>query len=136
MQNQSGPASCPFEVFYDGACPLCLREINWLQRRNEKRNRSHQIQFIDIAADSFSADQYGKTFEELMAEIHGRQPDGTWVIGVEVFRRLYATAGFRVPVAASRWVGIRHGLDLAYRLFAKYRTRLTGRCKKEGCRAN
>ena len=29
-----------------------------------------------------------------MAQIHGRLPDGTWLQGVEVFRRLYAAIGF------------------------------------------
>ena len=33
------------EVFYDGACPLCLREIFMLRRR-EHRGR---IRFTDIA---------------------------------------------------------------------------------------
>jgi predicted DCC family thiol-disulfide oxidoreductase YuxK len=45
--------SAPFEieVFYDGACPLCLREINLLRRRDRK----HAIRFTDIAAVGFDA---------------------------------------------------------------------------------
>ena len=120
-----------FEVFFDGDCPLCRREIDWLRRKDDRQ----QICFIDIAARDFSEADYGKTFEELMAQIHGREADGTWVTGVEVFRRLYDAAGFGRLVALSRWPGIRHGLGLGYRIFARYRTRLTGRCR-DSCHIN
>ncbi|MCA9152358.1 MAG: DUF393 domain-containing protein, partial [Planctomycetales bacterium] len=33
------------EVFYDGDCPLCKREIGFLQRRD----RQGRIRFTDIA---------------------------------------------------------------------------------------
>jgi predicted DCC family thiol-disulfide oxidoreductase YuxK len=68
----------------------------------------------------------------LMAEIHGRLPDGRIITGVEVFRRLYTAVGFGWLVAPTRWPGVRQGLDLAYRFFARYRLRLTGRCDTDG----
>ena len=37
------------EAFYDGACPLCLREVNLL-RRLDRHNR---VQFTDISSPSF-----------------------------------------------------------------------------------
>ena len=89
---------------------------------------------MDIAADGFNENDYGKTFGQLMAEIHGRDPDGTWVTGVEVFRRLYLAAGYGKLVWLSRLPLIRGGLGLGYGLFAKYRIRLTGRCTA-GCTA-
>lgn len=118
-----------FQVFFDGDCPLCKREIDWLK----KRDREHQIEFIDIAGPLFDASIYGKTYDELMAEIHGRTSDGQWVIGVEVFRHLYQAAGFNLPVRLSRLPIVRTGLDLGYRVFARYRTRITGRCKTGAC---
>jgi predicted DCC family thiol-disulfide oxidoreductase YuxK len=117
------------EVFYDGDCPLCLREINllkWLDRRK-------LVRFTDIAAPEFSAQDYGKTADEFMSEIHGRLPDGQWIIGVEVFRRLYSAVGFKSFVWITRLPLISHGLDLGYRVFAKNRLRLTGRCTAETC---
>ena len=120
-----------FEVFFDGDCPLCRREIDWLRKKDVRQ----KISFIDIAASDFSEAEYGKSFDELMAQIHGREPDGTWITGVEVFRRLYEAAGFGRLVALSRWPGVKHGLGLGYRVFARYRTRLTGRCT-DSCRVN
>lgn len=81
----------------------------------------------------FQAIQVGKTYEELMAQMHGRLPDGSWVRGVEVFRRLYAAVGFGPLVVLSRWPIISHLLDLGYVVFARNRLRFTGRCTAETC---
>ena len=118
-----------FEVFFDGDCPLCLREIRMLQRLD----RDGHILFTDIAAPGFDPSGTGRGWDELMARIHGRLPDGTLIEGVEVFRRLYAAVGFRRLVSLSRLPGVRHLLELGYRLFARYRLRLTGRCAGGAC---
>lgn len=112
------------DMFYDGDCPLCRRETRLLKRLDSKG----RIDFINIAAEDFDASDVGKTQQELMAEMHGRLPDGSWVTGVEVFRRLYAAVGFGWLVAPTRLPVIRTILDLGYQVFAKYRVQLTGRC--------
>ena len=117
------------EVFFDGECPLCRREISFV-RRIDRRSR---VRFIDIAEPSFDARATGRTHEELMARIHARLPDGSLVEGVEVFRRMYAAAGLRPLVALSRIPGLSHLLDAGYRWFAKNRLRLTGRCEAGTC---
>lgn len=127
MQSPSRPFE--IEVFYDGACPLCMREIRMLQGRDRKQH----IRFVDIAADGFDAASVGLTWETLMDRIHGRLPDGTLVEGVEVFRRLYAAVGFEPLVALTRLPGVSQLLDLAYPAFAKNRLRLTGRCVDGAC---
>ena len=119
-----------FEVFYDGDCPLCMREIRMLQRMDRRNNN---ILFSDISSPEFDMSTVDRTHEELMQEIHGRLPDGTVVTGVEVFRRLYKAVGFGAPVAVSRLPGISHALDAGYRVFAKNRLRLTGRCADGVC---
>ena len=126
------PAVGPYEVevFYDGDCPLCVREIGlirWMDRRG-------QIRFTDIAEGRFDATVYGKSHDELMAEIHGRDSAGRWLVGVEVFRRLYGAVGFGPLAAASRLPGVSHVLDAGYAFFAKRRLWLTGRCADGSCR--
>jgi hypothetical protein len=76
------------------------------------------------------------SWEDLMSEIHGRLPDGTWVRGVEVFRRLYSAVGWGAVVSLSRLPLIRGMLDFGYRVFARNRLRLTGRCTpcEKSCR--
>ena len=117
------------EVFYDGKCPLCTREIDMLRRRD----RRARIGFIDISAPDFDASTIGLAWETLMERIHGRLPDGTIIEGVEVFRRLYTAIGFGKLVTLTRLPGIAQILDVAYRKFAKNRLRLTGRCMEEAC---
>jgi predicted DCC family thiol-disulfide oxidoreductase YuxK len=119
------------EVFYDGGCPLCLREIKLLKRWDG----AGRIRFIDIDAPTFDATAVGKTQAELMARMQGRLPSGTWIEGVEVFRRMYAAVGFKRLVAVTRWPLVSHLLELGYALFAKNRLRLTGRCTRQTCNA-
>ena len=118
------------EVFFDGDCPLCLREIELLRKLDKE---SQRIRFTDIQAADFSVESVGLTFPELMRRIHGRLPSGELIEGTEVFRRLYAAVGFRRAVAVSRWPGVSQMLDLGYTLFAKNRLRFTGRCTDEIC---
>jgi predicted DCC family thiol-disulfide oxidoreductase YuxK len=123
------PVSFEIEVFHDGKCPLCLREMRLLQRLD----RARAIRFVDISADDFDPSSLGVSWQALMERIHGRLPDGTSIEGVEVFRRLYAAVGFRRLVAISRLPGVAQLLDVAYHVFAKNRLRLTGRCQDGAC---
>ncbi|MHB8866445.1 MAG: thiol-disulfide oxidoreductase DCC family protein [Pirellulaceae bacterium] len=127
--NRSISSDYDLEVFYDGGCPLCRREVNMLRRRDHDQ----RFRFTDIDAVDFSPGALGRTREELMARIHARLPDGTWITGVEVFRRLYAATGFQRLVRLSRWPVISPLLDIAYSVFARNRLRLTGRCSAGTC---
>jgi predicted DCC family thiol-disulfide oxidoreductase YuxK len=123
--------SAPFdlELYFDGACPLCAREVAFLRRLD----RGGRIRFTDIAAPGFDAPATGIAWQDLMDRIHARLADGTVVEGVEAFRRLYSLLGFGWLVAPTRLPGVRQLLDLAYRTFAKNRLRLTGRCADDSC---
>lgn len=119
----------PFEVFYDGDCPICVREIRML----EKLDRDRKILFTDITSPAFDPKTIGVEWDTLMRKIHGRLPSGELVEGVEVFRQLYAAVGAGPLVAITRLPGISHALELGYELFAKNRLRLTGRCSDDRC---
>ena len=128
MENQSsqGPSDS-FEVFFDGGCPLCAKEIDfirWLDKKNV-------LIFTDIDADEFNPEQEtGLDFETLMASIHGRLADGTIIHGVEVFRQLYGrtslNGSFGHPSS-----GITQLLDVIYDCFARHHLPLTGRYPPE-----
>lgn len=126
----SDPTEPEVEIFFDGDCPLCRREINLLRRMD----RDHRVLFTDIAKPGFQV--AGKTFDQLMERIHGRLPDGSFIEGVEVFRRVYDALGLRWIVSVTRWPGLRNLLDLSYRFFARNRLRWTGRCSVEACGAD
>ena len=113
------------EVFFDGDCPLCVKEIRMLQWMDKNRQR---ICFTDIAAPDFDAEALGTTYDDLMSRIQGRLPDGTWIEGVEVFRQLYGAVGFGFAMWFTRLPGLSHGLDWGYHVFARNRLKWTGRC--------
>lgn len=123
------PAELPFTLYFDGNCPLCVREIafmRWLDRG--KGN----LLLVDIAAPDFDAEARGKSYVELMARIHGQLPSGEWVEGMEVFRRGYGAVGLGWLMAPSAWPVIGPLFDRLYRFFARNRLRLTGRGDCEG----
>lgn len=122
-------AAWTVELFFDGECPLCTREVNLLKRLDRKA----RVRFTDIAAPGFEPGALGLDLATLMARIHGRLPDGTILEGVEVFRRVYEAVGLGLLARISRLPGIAALTEAAYELFAKNRLRLTGRCDHAGC---
>ena len=119
------------EVFFDGECPLCVREIGMLRRMD----RRGDIRFTDITAPEFDATSFGRTQAEFMASIQGRTADGRWMEGVEVFRHLYTSVGFGWLVKLTRFRPLASFLDVAYAWFAKRRLKWTGRaaCVSGAC---
>jgi len=113
-----------FKLLYDGDCPLCMREVRLLQKLDRRKGR---LVLEDIAAPDFSADRYGRSFDELMGQIHGVLPNGQLVTGMEVFRRSYTAAGWGALVGFTSWPLLRPLCDALYTWFAKNRLRLTGR---------
>jgi predicted DCC family thiol-disulfide oxidoreductase YuxK len=106
-----------FEIFFDGACPLCRREIDWIRGRD----RQQRLLLTDISAPQFDPQSVGKTYQQLMARIHGRLPSGEMVEGVDVFRRMYQAVGFKTVVRMSRWPVVKQILEASYIVFAKLR---------------
>ena len=109
-----------FKLLYDGECPLCRREVRWMQRWNR---RGH-LAFEDISASGFNAAQHGITAEEAMAVIHGVFPDGRIVRRVEVFRQAYRAIGLGWVAAPTGWPGLRWVFDHLYTGFARNRISL------------
>jgi predicted DCC family thiol-disulfide oxidoreductase YuxK len=120
--------SWKLEVFYDGDCPLCRREINWLRQRDFVKN--NVVLFTDIADPGFDARSIGKSKGELMDQIHGRTSEGEWLIGVSMFRRLYALVGLKWLSVLISVPGLSRLSDLVYSIFARYRLALTGRSRE------
>ncbi|MDH3582602.1 MAG: DUF393 domain-containing protein [Phycisphaerae bacterium] len=117
------------KLLYDGACPVCSREMQTLRRRDTDR----QILFEDIAATDFDAGRYGLSRAEVNAVMHGILPDGTVVRGMEVIRRAYAAIGRGWLLAPTAWPVLRQVSDVAYRVWARFRPTLSRRCADDTC---
>ena len=126
-------ASSQLQVFFDGACPLCSREV----RHYDKLDRHDRIQWVDIAAPTFNAPDYGLDPARVQMAMHARTPQGTIVTGVEAFihiwRALPRSLFTAFMLTLLKIPGMMWCARQFYRRFAKNRYRLTGRCTPESC---
>lgn len=121
------PAASEWQIklLYDGDCPLCLHEVNFLQKKDAGRGL---VSFIDIADDSYvAAENGGVDFATAMGRIHAVLPDGTVIKNVEVFRRIYSILGIGWIYAPTRWPIVGPLVDQLYAIWANLRLKVTGR---------
>jgi predicted DCC family thiol-disulfide oxidoreductase YuxK len=125
LLSDAAITSWKIKLLYDGLCPLCLREVNFLQKRNGGRGI---VAFVDIADLDYDPDAHGGVgFEDAMGRIHAVLPDGTVIQDVAVFRRVYEELGMGWIYAATKWPIVGSIANQLYTLWAKLRLRLTGR---------
>jgi predicted DCC family thiol-disulfide oxidoreductase YuxK len=80
MQTQSLSPSWKIKLLYDSAWPLCMREVNFLQKRDAGRGL---INFVDITCDRYDPEENGGIdFETAMGRIHAVLADGTVIKNV------------------------------------------------------
>lgn len=73
-------------VFFDGACPLCSREIEVYKRKDSL----HKIEFIDIAAPGFNAEDYGFVARDVRLSLHVKNYQSQKVSkGVDAFLEIW-----------------------------------------------
>lgn len=80
------------EVYYDGACPVCSREIAFYQKR-----MGDDVAWRDVAADTAPA--VDLTREDALARFHIRQNDGQLVSGARAFLALWRNDLRLAPLA-------------------------------------
>jgi predicted DCC family thiol-disulfide oxidoreductase YuxK len=113
------------KLLYDGKCPLCLREVRFLAKRDANRGL---VEFVDIAQDNYSPEAYGGIdFETAMGRIHAILPDGKVIRNVEVFREIYEVLGMGWVYSLTKIPIIGLIVDRLYQIWADLRLKLTGR---------
>jgi predicted DCC family thiol-disulfide oxidoreductase YuxK len=118
-------------VFYDGACPLCRREINHYRRLKG----AERLWWVDAARDSGLLERFGLDRERAMAELHVLDGAGRWQRGIDAFQLIWShLPGYRWLARLVSMLGLRAPLAYAYRRFAAVRYRR--RCGTNGCRVS
>ncbi len=104
-------------VWFDGACPLCRREIAFM-RRLDRRGR---IDFVDVASEG-SACPLDRT--ELLARFHARE-NGRIVDGAEAFAAMWRAIPILRPLGLiARFPPALWLMERMYRMFLRIRPRL------------
>ena len=107
-------------VLYDGACPLCKREIGVY--RNLRSDTP--VCFADVSDASVSLPS-GTTRQQLLARFHVQRESGELLSGAQAFLALWSVMpGWRWLALAGRVPGVAWLLELTYRLFLRVRPRL------------
>jgi len=97
-------------VLYDGACPLCRREISLYSGLHAEQ----PLRFEDVSDVAVSLPA-GATRAQLMARFHVRQPDGSLLSGAQAFLALWAVLpGWRWLARWGRWPGAAWAMEQAY----------------------
>ena len=120
-----------FTLLYDGKCPLCRREVNWLCRR-----APDAINPVDISISDFDSNAFGLNEDAVHRELHGIKPDGSITVGMDSVREAYRVIGLGFMVSfTARWP-FRPVADWMYRRFAANRLRIGSWLGRGDCSTN
>ena len=113
------------KLLYDGECPLCVREVNFLQKKDAGREI---IKFVDIADLDYKPQENADIdFETAMGRIHAITNEGEVIKNVAVFRRVYEELGMGWIYAVTKLPILGAIADFLYNIWADWRLQLTGR---------
>jgi predicted DCC family thiol-disulfide oxidoreductase YuxK len=112
------PSAAPrATVYYDGACPLCSREIGTYRRLRG----ADQLCWIDVSRQEAPLGP-DLSREAALARFHVRLGDGTLASGGAAFVRLWESLpGLRWLAAIASRPPLSWALEPAYRLFLRLR---------------
>jgi len=123
-------------IFFDGGCPLCKREVDFLQSRNQMG----YLSFFDINSSDISLySKYGISYKQAMERIHALKSDGSVIKDIKVFQEAYSLIGLGWIYAPTKLPILDKFIEFIYGLWAKYRLKITFRpsieklCYEKGC---
>ena len=116
-------------LLFDGGCPLCLREVTFLRRRDGRLHPgAPRLAFVDINAPGYDPGAHaGISYREAMGRIRAIAADGRVLRDVAVFREAYRLIGLGWLYAPSAWPLLQPLADGLYGLWARWRLPLTRR---------
>ena len=109
---------------YDGQCPLCLREVNFLK----DKDKSNFIKFVDISNSDYSPVKFRNiSYDDAMSNLHGILSNGNVIKGLDVLILSYELIDMSWLYAPAKIPYISGIIRAFYRFWAKNRLKITGR---------
>ena len=109
---------------FDGGCPLCVRETNFLKSKDIQ----NQIKFVDINDEKYNSTLFSDiSYEMAMSNLHGILENGVIIKGLDVLAFSYELIGLGWVYFPLKIKFLSPLLRLIYRYWAKYRLQITGR---------
>ena len=105
-------------MFYDGACPLCSREVSHYRRIDHER----AVNWVDISVQTDQLESHQLSHEDAMARLHVLDSEGRMQTGAAAFTALWsALPYYRWLARCVRGLGLVPLLDRFYEPFARWR---------------
>ncbi len=124
--ERTGAVSRPvLSVFYDGSCPMCVREVAVYRRQSPG-----DIAWHDLSAPGLVVPRDSRgvqpTHAALMARFHVHSTEGGWFSGASAFTRVWQRLGlfWKTVALVGRIPGGLRLMDAVYALFLRIRPRL------------
>jgi predicted DCC family thiol-disulfide oxidoreductase YuxK len=134
-------------IFYDGYCPLCVKEMRHLK----KLDASQKLDLVDVNDAEFTENFPEISQQDALTRLHGywyqsapqlSEENGSeekqLVTGLDVTYHAWRMVGKGWIIAPLRWPGIRWFSDRLYLWFARHRFTisewLTGQPRCERCK--
>ena len=108
---------------YDGGCPLCLRETNFLKSKDKRK----YINFVDISTNYIPKEFKNISYKQAMLNLHGILDNGEIIFGVDVLAYSYELIGLGWIYYPTKLPILSGLIRLLYKYWAKNRLKLTGR---------
>ena len=113
---------------YDGGCPLCRRETNFLKIKD----KLNKIEFVDINNENYNPTLFSDiSYLEAMSNLHGILENGNIIKGLDVLAYSYELIGLGWVYFPLRIKFLEPVLRLFYKYWAKNRLKITGRLNIE-----
>jgi predicted DCC family thiol-disulfide oxidoreductase YuxK len=124
--------TCPvLSVYYDGACPLCQKEMA-VYRSLLPLDGVGAVDYVDVR-DAATPLPEGSTRGQLMARFHVRRANGEWLSGAAAFLALWARLpGWRYLAWMGHLPGAPWLMERAYRWFLRHRPKVQRWLARQG----
>jgi len=93
----------PLTLYVDRSCPLCAREVRWLERQADPT----RLRLVDISAAGFDPAGLGVDLPQLRRRLHARSASGIWLTGVDATYWSWRLAGHGRWAAPLGWRPLR-----------------------------
>ncbi|TCJ88544.1 thiol-disulfide oxidoreductase DCC family protein [Cocleimonas flava] len=122
-------SSSTIRVFYDGACPLCQREVQRYQMLMSPQNE--EIDWVDISNDADALKEECINYDDAMRLIHIKDGSGVHQVGLEAMLTLWDKIPYYRVVSGliSKLPKTHPLLAKFYEFLAKHRMTFSGRRK-------
>ena len=118
-------------VFFDGACPLCSREVKHYQKLVLNNGSENDIDWIDISKSKVELKAECIKYEDAMRLMHIKDGSGVHQVGLDAVLTLWDKLPYyrRLSGFLRSIPSIYPVLANAYAFIAKHRMKLPGRLK-------